>query len=144
MANQLMILWVAWWAGATLLTLGLIVLNARRRKRIIRSGDEATRMALPTWRDDLLWGALAVVGGGVGTGVLLLLLRDGHTARGVLASAIFGMIMLLGLLMLLKNGLAPTDVVRLEAQEPLGTPAHDTAEAEPVEWLHYRKAPTDF
>ena len=139
MANQLMILWVAWCAGAVLLTLGLIALNARRRQRISRSGDEETRMALPTWRDDLLWGALVLVGGGIGTGVLLLLLRDGHTARGILVSAIFGMIMLLGLLMQLKNGLAPTDVVRLEPQEPL-----DAAEAKPAEWLHYRKAPSDF
>jgi hypothetical protein len=140
MGNELMTLWVAWWVGATLLTLGLIVFNVRRRRRIARSGTEESLRTLPTWREDALWGALAVVGGGVGLAVLLLLLRDGHTARGFLAAAIIGLIMLLGLLMLLKNGVAPNDVLRLD-QDPLASAASDASESER---LHYRNARTDF
>ncbi len=140
MGNELMTLWVVWWVGATLLTLGLIVFNVRRRRRIARSGSEESRRTLPTWREDALWGALTVVGGGVGLGVLLLLLRDGHTARGFLAAAIIGLIMLLGLLMLLKNGVAPNDVLRLD-QDPLASSASDASDSE---MLHYRKARSDF
>ena len=144
MGHELAILWGAWWAGATLLSLGLIVLSMQRRRRISRAGDEAAQAALPTWRDDLLWGALTVLGGGFGLGVILLLLKDGHTARGLLASAIFGMIMLLGLLMLLKNGLAPNDVLRLEAEEPTKTPSLEAPDGEGVERLKYHKARSDF
>jgi hypothetical protein len=144
MAQQLMIWWVAWWVGATLLALGLIVLGVRRRRRIARTGDELTVMGLPTWRDDLLWGGLTALGGGACLGVLLLLLREGHTARGFLVSAVFGLLMLLGLLKLLKNGLAPTDVLRLDVQEPTEPPTLDSSSGEPLERLNYREAPSDF
>ncbi len=145
MAHELVILWLAWWGGATLLTLGWIVLNARHRRRITHAGkDELALIGLPTWRDDLLWGALVVVGGGIGLGVNLFLLKDGHTARGILSSSIFGLIMLLGLLMLLKNGLAPTDVLRLDVQEPLDTPLSGASDGEPLERLNYQNAPSDI
>ncbi len=140
MGNELMTLWVAWWVGAALLTLGLFGFNVRRRRRLARSGAEESLLSFPTWREDALWGAVPVVGGGVGLGVLLLLLRDGHTARGFLAAAIIGLIMLLGLLMLLKNGIAPNDVLRLD-QDPLASAAPDAAEGER---LHYRNARSDF
>lgn len=144
MADQLKIWWVAWWVVAALLTLGFIVLSVQRRRRIRRSGDEAMRAVLPTWRDDLLWGALTVLGGGVGLGMLLFLLKDGHTARGILASAVFGLVMLLGLLMLLKNGLAPTDVLRLDVDEPLGTPGLEPPEGEAQDRLNYGNARSDL
>ncbi len=129
MAYQLTILWLAWWAGAALITLGLVILNARRR-RSAQTGDEKAQAALPTLRDDLTWGALILLGGGIGLGVILWLLKDGHTSRGLLAAAIFGPIMLLGLLMLLKNGLAPTDVLRLEAEEASETASLGAPEEE--------------
>lgn len=141
MANLLASMWVAWCAGALLLALGLIVLNARRRRRISRSGDEATRDALPTWREDLFWGGLILMGSILGTAVNLFLLKDGHTARALLVSAIFGMMMLLGVLMLLKNGLAPTDVLRLDVQESAETPA---PQGEGRDRLPYRGARSLF
>ncbi|HLW00676.1 MAG TPA: hypothetical protein VKT82_18610 [Ktedonobacterales bacterium] len=145
MAHEVLILWLAWWGGATLLTLGWIVLNARRRRRISHAGDdELALIGLPTWRDDLLWGALVVVGGGVGLAVNLFLLKDGHTARGILASSIFGLIMLLGVLMVLKNGLAPTDVLRLDAQEPPDALSPDATDSELLERLKYQNARSDI
>ncbi len=143
MGHELTVLWLAWWVGAALLTLALIVLNAQRRRRITHADKELPSVALPTWREDALWGVLVVVGGGVGLAVNLFLLQDGHTARGILASAIFGLIMLLGLLMLLKNGLAPTDVLRLDVQERPETPPREAADGESPERLHYRSAPSD-
>jgi hypothetical protein len=145
MAHELVIWWLAWWGGATLLTLGWIVLNARRRKRLAHAGqDELAVVGLPTWRDDLIWGSLVVLGGGFGLAVNLFLLKDGHTARGVLSSSIFGLMMLLGLLMLLKNGLAPNDVLRLDVQEAPDTPASEAASAEALERLHYQNAQSDI
>ena len=145
MAHEVILLWLAWWGGATLLTLGWIILNARHRRRLTQSGkDDLALVGLPTWRDDLLWGALVMVGGGIGLGVNLFLLKDGHTARGILASSIFGLIMLLGLLMLLKNGLAPNDVLRLDAQEPPDSPLSDALSEPPLERLDYQNAPSDI
>lgn len=144
MGYQLTVWWVIWWAGAALLILGWVVLNARRRRRLARSGDEATQAALPTWRDDLAWGALTVLGGGAGLGVILFLLKDGHTARGLLAAAIFGLIMLLGLLMVLKNGLAPTDVLRLDVVGSAETPPFDAPETTDVEGPVYPRGRLGF
>src|SRR6185437_12704047 len=145
MAHEVILLWLAWWGGATLLTLGWIILNARRRRRLTHAGkDELALIGLPTWRDDLLWGALVMVGGGIGLGVNLFLLKDGHTALGILSSSIFGLMMLLGLLMLLKNGLAPTDVLRLDVQEPPGTSLPEGASEQPLERLNYQNAPSDI
>lgn len=142
MAYAVMIWWVAWCGGAVVFSLGLIVLNARRRRRISRAGkDDLALIGLPTLRDDLIWGALVVGGSIVGLGVNLFLLKDGHTARGILSSSIFGLIMLLGLLMLLKNGVAPNDVLRLDVQELPAAPASD---GEPLEQLQYRNAQSDI
>ncbi len=110
--------WAAWWIGATLLAPGVIALNVLRRRRMALAEDEAMRAALPTVREDVLWGLLVLMGGGAGMGLVFWLLASWHTARALLAAAIFGLIMLLGLVMLLKNGLAPTDVLLLDETEP--------------------------
>ncbi len=144
MAYQLTILWVVWSVGAVFITVGLIVLNIYRRRRMARAGDETPQSALPTLRDDLAWGALVLLAGGVGLGINLWLLRDGHTARVFLVSAVFGLVMLLGLLMLLKNGLAPTDVLRLDAEEATGTAPLDAPEGDGVEREAYPKAEQGF
>ena len=115
--SELPIWWAAGLAGATLLVLCLIALNARRRRGMLPE-DEATRAALPTLREDVLWGALVLVSGGAGLPVIFWLVANWHTARALLAGAIFGCLMVLGLVMLLKNGLAPTDILRLDEAEP--------------------------
>jgi hypothetical protein len=51
--------------------------------------------------------------------------------------------MLLGLLMVLKNGLAPTDVLRLDVQESPETSVPDAPVPEPLERLNYRNARSD-
>ncbi len=130
MKQQLPIWWTVWWAGAVLLALGLIALNVVRRRRLARGADTSTQAALPTLREDVLWGGLALLGGGAGLCVILWLLIGAHTARALLAAAIFGLLMLLGLVMLLKNGLAPNDVLQLDDAEPGEDMA---AEAEPQE-----------
>lgn len=120
--SELPIWWSVWWVGATLLVLCLIALNTRRRRSATLTEDAATRAALPTLREDALWGALVFVGGGTGVAVIFWLVTNWHTARALVAGAIFGLLMLLGLVMLLKNGLAPNDILRLD-EEP------ETAEA---------------
>ena len=110
MVHLLPIWWVAWWLGATLLALALILLNLRRRRPLALA---SRRMAiiLPTLREDLAWGALVVGVGAVTQGLVLWLMNGGHTARALLVVAFCGLLMLLGLVMLLRNGLAPTDTI---------------------------------
>lgn len=131
-----------------LLTLGLVLLNVFRRRRIARAADEGERIILPTLREDLLWGALVVAAGGAGLGVILWLLMGAHTARSLLVAAICGLMMLLGLVMLLKNGLAPTDVLRLEdaapaSELPVEALDEDERAFEQAQWGLYRGRQTD-
>lgn len=144
MSHLITVCWIAWCACAALLAAGLVVLSMVRRRHLARTGDEATRAVLPTWRDDLAWGGLVLLGGGVGLGVILGLLVDGHTARGILAAAVFGLVMLLGLAMLLKNGLAPTDVLRLDVEDSVNSPAPEVPEGEAVEAPTYWKPKPGF
>jgi hypothetical protein len=116
MRYELPIWWLLWWFGATMLSLVFLLLNARRR-RSLTSNPEAVGVSLPTVREDLLWAGLVILGGAGGIGIILLFLAGAHTARALMVAAIFGMVMLLGLVMLLKNGLAPTDSIRLDASE---------------------------
>ncbi len=123
MKYHLPIWWTVWWIGAMLLTLGLILLNVVRRQRLARAGEKPEPASLPSLREDLLWGMLVLLGGAVGMGVILWLLEGFHTARALLAAVVLGFVMLFGVAMLLRNGLAPTDVL------PLDAPASETAEA---------------
>jgi hypothetical protein len=107
---------MVWWFGATILSLAFLMINARRRRSLTYS-PEAVGMTLPTLREDLLWAGLVILGGAGGIGIILLLLTGAHTARALMVAAIGGMVMLLGLVMLLKNGLAPTDAIRLNTDE---------------------------
>ncbi len=116
MRYQLPMWWMLWWFAATVLALVLLLLNVRRRRSLANS-PETVGLALPTMREDLLWSALVVFGGSLGIGIILIFLGGAHTARALMVAAIFAMVMLLGLVMLLKNGLAPTDAIRLDANE---------------------------
>lgn len=116
MRYQLPIWWMIWWFGATIVSLAFLVLNARRRRSLAYS-PETVGMTLPTLREDLLWAGLVILGGAGGIGIIYLFLAGAHTARALMAAAIFAMVMLLGLAMLLKNGLAPTDSIRLNVDE---------------------------
>lgn len=118
MGYYLAIWWSIWWAGATLLALGLMLLNAFRRRRLALKLDEIERAALPTLREEILWAALVLFPGGVCLGIMFLLLPAGHTARSLLMAVVVGLFMLLGLAMLLKNGLAPTDTIHLHPATP--------------------------
>lgn len=141
MGHTLLILWIAWWIGATLLSLGLLLLNSFRLRRVARQMDEVERLALPTLREELLWAVLVIAPGAVCLGSILFLLPAGHTARALLVEAVFGLIMLLGLAMLIKNGLAPTDSIRLYPATPDTTAApepEDTILAEEVEYEQRR------
>lgn len=141
MRQNLLILWIAWWIGATLLSLGLLLLNSFRLRRVARRMDEVERLSLPTLREELLWAALVIVPGAVCMGSILVLLPAGHTARALLVEAIFGLVMLLGLAMLIKNGLAPTDSIGLYPATPDSAPAsepEDTILAEEVEYEQRR------
>lgn len=125
MGYYLTIWWSIWWIGATLLAVGLIQLNVFRRRRLALKLDEFERAALPKLREEILWAALVFFPGGICLGIMFLLLPAGHTARSLLLALVVGLFMLLGLAMLLKNGLAPTDTIGLH----LATP--DSAASEP-------------
>ena len=125
MSYYLTLWWSIWWIGAALLALGLILLNGFRRRRLALKLDEIERAALPTLREELLWAALVLFPGGLCLGIMFLLLPAGHTARSLLMALVVGLFMLLGLAMLVKNGLAPTDTIRLHPATP------DSAAAEP-------------
>lgn len=116
MRYQLPTWWMLWWFAATILSLVLLLVNARRRRSLAHN-PETVGLALPTLREDLLWSGLVLFGGALGMGTIVLFLGGAHTARALMAAAIFAMVMLLGLVMLLKNGLAPTDAIRLDANE---------------------------
>jgi hypothetical protein len=119
-----------------LLTLGLILLNVVRRRRLARAGEESEPASLPSLREDVLWGVLVLLGGGVGMGVILGLLEGFHTARALLAAVVLGFVMLFGLAMLLRNGLAPTDVLHLDASAP---ETADAAEESVLEDMAYEQ-----
>lgn len=125
MGFYLTIGWSIWWIGATLLAVGLILLNFFRRRRLALKLDEIERAALPKLREEILWAALVLFPGGICLGMMFLLLPAGHTARSLLMALVVGLFMLLGLAMLLKNGLAPTDTIRLHPEMP------DSAASEP-------------
>jgi hypothetical protein len=116
MRYQLPIWWMIWWFAATILALVFLAVNVQRRHSLTNS-PEAAGLVLPGLREDLLWAGLVIFGGAGGIGIILLFLIGAHTARALMVAAIFSMVMLLGLVMLLKNGLAPTDSIRLDAKE---------------------------
>ena len=70
--------------------------------------------------------------------------REAFLFLGKFVLASSAVVLLLGLLMLLKNGLAPTDVVRLDVQEPGSSSAFDLPDGEGMERLKYCKAPSDL
>lgn len=141
MGYYLAIWWTAWWIGATLLSLGLLLLNVLRRQRFARKMDEVERSALPTLREEVLWAVLVLVPGAVCLGIMLLLLPAGHTARSLLVGVVLGLFMLLGLAMLIKNGLAPTDTIRLYPAMPDSAAASEpeqAAERQEIEFAQQR------
>ena len=141
MRLYLVILWTAWWIGATLLALGLLLLNIFRRRRVARKMDEIERSALPTLREELLWAALVLAPGAVCLGIMLLLLPAGHTARSLLVAAVLGLFMLLGLAMLIRNGLAPTDTIRLYPETPdtaAASESEDVGQLQEIEFEQQR------
>jgi len=141
MKQQLPIWWAAWWLGTILLALGLVAMNVARRRRLARSADVSMQAALPTLREDVLWGALVLLGGGGGLGIILWLLLGAHTARSLLAAIVFGLMMLLGLAMLLKNGLAPTDVLQLDGEPEEATAAESLPEGSQPPDVRWRIGP---
>jgi hypothetical protein len=118
MRTQLPIWWTCWWLGGTALTLIFLLVNVYRRRRLANE-PEAIGLALPTLRENLLWAALVVLGGAGGMAIILPLLPGAHTARALTVAVIFGLGMLLGLVMLIKNVLAPTDAIRLDASQTI-------------------------
>ena len=139
MGHYLVMLWIAWWVGATLLALGLLLLNVFRRRRVARKMDEVERSALPTLREELAWVVLVVVPGAVCLGIMLLLLPAGHTARSLLVVAVLGLFMLLGLAMLIKNGLAPTDMIRLYPETPDSAAASEPEQAREFQEIEFEQ-----
>lgn len=139
MGHYLVILWIAWWIGAALLAFGLLLLNAIRRRRVARKMDEIERSALPTLREELTWAALVVVPGALCLGVMFLLLPAGHTARLLLVEVVLGLFMLLGLAMLIKNGLAPTDRIRLYPEAPDSAAASEPEQARELQEIEFEQ-----
>jgi len=134
MRNHLLIWWTVWWAGAALLVLGLVLFNNIRRRHLARAGEKAAAPSLPSLREDVLWGVVVLIGGAVGMGVILWLLAGLHTARALVVAVFLGFVMLLGVAMLLRNGLAPTDVLHLDTPAP---EAADAAEEQALEEIAY-------